>query len=49
MTQRIDYRKQSPELLKNFEFSGLRHSTIEESIHDLITSGHRRSTAARSA
>jgi AhpD family alkylhydroperoxidase len=38
MTQRIDYQKQSPELLKKFvEFSmALRHSTIEESIHDLV-------------
>ena len=38
MTQRIDYQKQSPELFKKFvEFSmALRHSTIEESIHDLV-------------
>jgi len=38
MTQRIDYQKQSPELFKKFvEFSmALRHSLIEESIHDLV-------------
>ena len=38
MAQRIDYQKQSPELFKKFvEFSmALRHSTIEESIHDLV-------------
>ena len=38
MTQRIEYQKQSPELFKKFlEFSmALRHSTIEESIHDLV-------------
>ena len=38
MTQRIDYQKQSPELFKKFvEFSmALRHSMIEESIHDLV-------------
>ena len=38
MTQRIDYQKQSPELFKKFvEFSmALRHSSIEESIHDLV-------------
>jgi AhpD family alkylhydroperoxidase len=37
MTQRINYPKQSPELFKKFmEFSmALRHSSIEESIHDL--------------
>jgi AhpD family alkylhydroperoxidase len=38
MTQRIDYQKQSPELFKKFvEFSlALKHSTIEESIRDLV-------------
>lgn len=38
MTQRIDYQKQSPELFRKFiEFSmALRHSSIEESIHDLV-------------
>ena len=38
MTQRIEYQKQSPELFKKFlEFSmALRHSTIEETIHDLV-------------
>ena len=38
MAQRIDYQKQSPELFKKFvEFSmALRHSTIEESIRDLV-------------
>lgn len=38
MTQRIEYQKQSPELFKKFvEFStALKHSTIEESIHDLV-------------
>ena len=38
MTQRIEYQKQSPELFKKFvEFStALTHSTIEESIHDLV-------------
>jgi AhpD family alkylhydroperoxidase len=38
MTQRIDYQKHSPELFKKFaEFSmALRHSTIEESIRDLV-------------
>ena len=38
MTQRIDYPKQSPELFKKFiEFSmAVRHSAIEESIHDLV-------------
>ena len=38
MTQRIEYQKQSPELFKKFlEFSmAVKHSTIEESIHDLV-------------
>ena len=38
MTERINYQKQSPELLKKFvEFSlALRHSTIEETIRDLV-------------
>ena len=38
MTQRIEYQKQSPELFKKFlEFSmAVKHSTIEESIHDLL-------------
>jgi len=38
MSQRIDYQKQSHELFKKFiEFSNaLRHSSIEESIHDLV-------------
>ena len=38
MTQRIDYPKQSPELFNKFvEFSmALRHSSIEEPIHDLV-------------
>jgi AhpD family alkylhydroperoxidase len=38
MTQRIEYQKQSPELFKKFvEFSTtLRHSAIEEAIHDLV-------------
>src|SRR4051812_41680630 len=38
MTQRIDYQKQSPELFKKFaEFNmALRHSTIEESLRDLV-------------
>jgi AhpD family alkylhydroperoxidase len=39
MTQRINYIQQSPELFKKFmEFStGLKHSTIEESIRDLVS------------
>ena len=38
MTLRIDYQKQSPEFFKKFaEFgSALKHSSIEESIHDLV-------------
>jgi AhpD family alkylhydroperoxidase len=38
MTQRVDYMKQSHELFKKFvDFSNaLRHSSIEESIHDLV-------------
>ena len=38
MTQRMEYQKQSPELFKKFlEFSmAVKHSTIEESIHDLV-------------
>jgi AhpD family alkylhydroperoxidase len=38
MTERINYQKQSPELLKKFvEFSlALRHSAIEETIRDLV-------------
>jgi AhpD family alkylhydroperoxidase len=38
MTRRINYQKQSPELFKKFvEFSmALRHSSIEEPIHDLV-------------
>jgi len=38
MPQRIEYQKQSPELFKKFlEFSmAVKHSTIEESIHDLV-------------
>ena len=38
MTQRIEYPKQSPELVTKFvQFStALTHSTIEESIHDLV-------------
>lgn len=38
MAQRIDYQKQSPELFKKFaDFSmALRHSTVEESIRDLV-------------
>lgn len=38
MTQRIDYQKQSPELLKKFvEFSmALNQSAIEESVRDLV-------------
>jgi len=39
MTQRINYIQQSPELFKKFmEFSNaLKHSTIEESIRDLVS------------
>lgn len=38
MTQRIDYQKQAPDLFKKFaDFSNaLKHSAIEESIHDLV-------------
>lgn len=38
MPQRIEYQKQSSELFKKFlEFSmAVKHSTIEESIHDLV-------------
>lgn len=38
MTQRIEYQKQAPDLFKKFaDFSNsLKHSSIEESIHDLV-------------
>ena len=38
MSQRLNYQQQSPELFKKFaEFgNALKHSSIEESIHDLV-------------